>query len=72
MFDLSGGPLPLGVLHRLSQGGQPVRLDPAARTRMEDSRRVVEQIVQGLDAVYGVNTGFGKLADARVPNDRFA
>ena len=41
----------------------------AARPRIAASRKVVEQIVARDAAVYGVNTGFGKLSDIRVPKD---
>jgi len=54
--------------------GRPVepRMDGRARARMEASREVVEAILAGDEAVYGVNTGFGKLSDVRVSHDRLA
>jgi len=36
---------------------------------MEKSREVVEAIVEDGKTVYGINTGFGKLADVHVPPD---
>jgi histidine ammonia-lyase len=45
---------------------EPVTLADAARTRLERARAVVERIVDGSDAVYGINTGFGKFATVRV------
>lgn len=38
-------------------------LSDEARSRVIESRRVVEQIIGSDRVVYGVNTGFGKLAD---------
>ena len=41
-----------------------------ARARCQASRKVVEQIVAENRAVYGVNTGFGKLSDVRIDPDK--
>jgi histidine ammonia-lyase len=50
----------------------PVRLDDTARTRMQRVRDVVDAKLHTGDAVYGVNTGFGKLSDVAIPEDRLA
>ncbi|MBI2899393.1 MAG: histidine ammonia-lyase [Planctomycetes bacterium] len=47
-----------------------LRLSPAARRRMEGSRRIVEKALAAGRTVYGVNTGFGKLSDTRIDDDR--
>ncbi|MDD5541833.1 MAG: histidine ammonia-lyase [Acidobacteriia bacterium] len=44
-----------------------VALHPKARARVMASRRLVESILKKGTAVYGVNTGFGKLSDRRIP-----
>src|SRR5246127_4226045 len=46
-----------------------VAIAPAVRPRIAGSRKVIEQIVARDAVVYGVNTGFGKLSDVRVPRD---
>ena len=46
--------------------GAPVRLDPAAMPAIEASARTVEAIVAHGAPVYGINTGFGKLASVRI------
>ncbi len=46
--------------------GAEVRLAPAARDRIAASRRVVDQILDSGQVVYGINTGFGKLAEVRI------
>jgi histidine ammonia-lyase len=46
--------------------GAPVRLDPAAMPAIEASARTVEAIVARGSPVYGINTGFGKLASVRI------
>ncbi len=46
--------------------GAPVTLDPAAAPRIAASAAAVERILARGEAVYGVNTGFGKLASVRI------
>ena len=47
-------------------------LSAEARARCQASRAVVEQIVAENRAVYGVNTGFGKLSDVRIDPDKLS
>jgi len=62
-------PLDLSQLEHLLHGREPeLQLDPAAAARVAASRRAVEAAATGRAAVYGVNTGFGKLASVRVPD----
>jgi histidine ammonia-lyase len=42
------------------------RLTTEARARMHHSRDVIEQLIKSGCIVYGVNTGFGKMASARI------
>src|SRR6266699_3414557 len=66
-MELKGGQISLVQLAAVAFGGESVRISPAARPRILASRKAIEQIV-GRDAVvYGVNTGFGKLSDVRIP-----
>jgi histidine ammonia-lyase len=46
--------------------GAAARLDPAALPAIEASARAVEAIVARGQPVYGINTGFGKLASVRI------
>nr|WP_324755348.1 histidine ammonia-lyase [Roseovarius sp. Pro17] len=43
-----------------------VRLDPACRPDIERAHACIAKAVAGTDAVYGVNTGFGKLASVQI------
>lgn len=54
------------------RGGEKVSLSDAARQRIEKARAVIERIVEGDAAVYGVNTGFGKFENVRVDHDQLA
>jgi histidine ammonia-lyase len=51
---------------RALAGGASVRLDPAALPAIEASARTVDAIVARGEPVYGINTGFGKLASLRI------
>ena len=47
-----------------------IALDPSARPNIEASAQLVRAAASGGDAVYGVNTGFGKLATVKIaPED---
>jgi histidine ammonia-lyase len=46
--------------------GADVRLDPASTAAIEASARAVEVIVARGEPVYGINTGFGKLASVSI------
>jgi histidine ammonia-lyase len=61
----------LATLRRLWQG-EDARLDDASMQRIADAAASVERIVAGGETVYGVNTGFGLLANTRIPDDRLA
>lgn len=49
--------------------GASVQLDPATQSAVEASARTVEAIITKGEAVYGINTGFGKLAHVRIGPD---
>ena len=52
--------------------GAEARLDDASMQRIAASAAAVERIVAGGETVYGVNTGFGLLANTRIPDDRLS
>jgi histidine ammonia-lyase len=47
-----------------------VTLDPAARRALLESRKLVDKAIASGQTIYGINTGFGKLANVRVPRDQ--
>ena len=63
---LVGTPLSLADVVRVARDGAAVTLDPPARTRVAASRAYIERIVAEGRTVYGVTTGFGKLANVHV------
>ena len=54
----------LGILYWQSP---TVKLAPKFRPNIEAAAKIVCDAANGDDAVYGVNTGFGKLASTRIP-----
>jgi histidine ammonia-lyase len=66
MLELNGQRLSLAQISAVASGADHVALANDARTRVEQSRRVVEKIVAEGRTVYGVNTGFGKLSDVSI------
>ncbi len=62
-ISIDGRTLSLEQVRDVALGGAPVAISPAAAERMARSRAVVEEMARGRTAVYGVNTGFGLLAD---------
>jgi len=52
--------------------GASARLDDASMQRVADAAAAVERIVASGETVYGVNTGFGLLANTPIPGDRLA
>jgi histidine ammonia-lyase len=67
-MELKGEQISLVQLAAVAFGGEPVRVSPVARSRILASRKAIEQILERDLVVYGVNTGFGKLSDVRIPH----
>ena len=68
-MELNGQALTLERIAAVAIGDEHVVISPSARSRIAASREVIERIVARDGVVYGVNTGFGKLSDVRVPQD---
>jgi histidine ammonia-lyase len=58
--------LTLDQLQAIHAGGTALDLDAAAQASVAASAAVVARAAAGRDPVYGVNTGFGKLASTRI------
>src|SRR5688500_5900131 len=65
-MELKPGALTLDDLQAIHAGVTPLTLDAAAYSAIRASAEVVQRAAQGSAAVYGVNTGFGKLASTRI------
>jgi histidine ammonia-lyase len=69
-IQIDGEHLTFESLYRVVFDHAPVELAPDARKRMLASRAVIERLIQSGQAVYGVNTGFGKLASVRISTEQ--
>jgi histidine ammonia-lyase len=69
---LDGQPLALAEIEAVALAGCAVSVAPAALLRVAKSRELIEGILAAGQTVYGVNTGFGKLSDVRIPSDKLA
>ncbi len=74
MTDLTidPGKAPLSTWRTLAESPATVALSSQAWPRIERSRALVEQALASGQAIYGVNTGFGKLAQTRIPDAELA
>ncbi len=56
-----------GQVEAVARGAAPPPLDDGDRAAIDAARAVVDRVVASEDAVYGVTTGFGRLASVRIP-----
>jgi histidine ammonia-lyase len=69
-LELSGDGLTLDDAENILRGHvERLTLAPAARRRVERARRCLESLMATGATLYGVNTGFGKLANQRIAPD---
>jgi histidine ammonia-lyase len=60
------GHFSLDQLHSVHRGGVALQVDDSAHAAIAASAAVVQRAAAGSAPVYGVNTGFGKLASTRI------
>src|SRR5712691_5511923 len=70
IVNLTGNDLTFEQLYEVSLHGAEASLTSEARARMIASRAVIERIVAAETTAYGVNTGFGDLAEVRISTDQ--
>ena len=63
---LDGETLSLEEIRDVARGGVHVELAPEALARVERARALVDRVAAGEAAAYGINTGFGTLAEVRI------
>ena len=68
-ITIGEAPLTLAQLRAALQSPVTVRLTPGAMAAIEAGARTVADIVARGDVVYGVNTGFGLLANTTIGQD---
>ena len=66
-MELAGHPLSLAQIAAVARGDEEVTISDSAIGAIDAARAVIERIVASEAVVYGVSTGFGKLADLHIP-----
>jgi histidine ammonia-lyase len=69
-MQIDGEHLTFAQLYRIVHQREQVEISSSARERMNASRKVIENLIQSDAAVYGVNTGFGKMASVRISREQ--
>ncbi|MGQ0703219.1 MAG: histidine ammonia-lyase [Gemmatimonadales bacterium] len=72
-MELDGRSLTIAQVVRVARRPErtgPVRIGPAALDDLTRSRAVIEAAIERGETLYGVNTGFGKLANVRIASDK--
>jgi histidine ammonia-lyase len=69
---LQPGAVRLAELRAIHDGAVHLSLPERARAGLHTAQQAVQQIVAAEAVVYGINTGFGKLASTRIAADRLA
>jgi histidine ammonia-lyase len=65
---IEAGVVPLADWRRIYRGDTPL-LDPSCHAKIVASAAAVARILARHEPVYGINTGFGKLASAKISDD---
>ena len=69
IITIKPGQLTLNEIRRIYSGAK-IALDETARPAVEQSAQTVADIISAGKTVYGINTGFGRLAKTTIPNDK--
>jgi histidine ammonia-lyase len=70
-IQLDGRSLSIPAVVRVARDPRtPVAIEPGARARLDASRQAVEAAIAAGHTMYGINTGFGKLANVIIPADK--
>ena len=70
VLEISAGELTLPTLRRIHEQPVALRLSAHDRGRISVAGSLVEKIIAAGDAAYGINTGFGLLAQTRIPTEQ--
>lgn len=68
-LTIDGKSLRIDDVLAVAAGGVEVHLASAAAGEIRKSRQVVEKILASGEVMYGINTGFGKLAEVRIADE---
>jgi len=69
---LAPGKVTLAELSQIYWESSAVTLNPESKIAVENAARFVDQASNADIPIYGINTGFGKLASTRIPSEQIA
>jgi histidine ammonia-lyase len=69
-LEMNAGTLSLATLRRIHEQPTALKLSVQDRGRIASASGLVDKIVASGDAAYGINTGFGLLAQTRIPHEQ--
>ncbi len=69
---LTPGQAKLEQLERIYRNSCTIELDQRCKPAIEKAATIVEQAADSNNAIYGINTGFGKLASTRIETEQTA
>jgi len=69
-LTITPGVMPLSAWRSIAERPVTAIMSPAAWPGVERARTLIEQALSSGTAIYGVNTGFGRLAQTRIPDDQ--
>jgi histidine ammonia-lyase len=69
-INLSGEPIGLDALRAVARGPVALEIAPETARRIEAAHHLVGRILSKGEPVYGLNTGFGSLAQTRIARER--
>ena len=69
MIRLGAASLTLKQLRAIARDAVPLELDPSAMAKVKASEAAVQRILDSGKPAYGINTGFGRLAQTRIAHD---
>ncbi len=70
VVNVDGQSLTIEAVEAVARGGTSTVLGDRARKRVVASRQVIDDILSSGRVAYGINTGFGRLAEVRIAPDQ--
>lgn len=68
MIVVNGNNLRIEDIVNVARHGMKIEIDEEALKKVEESRKIIENVIEEGTPIYGVNTGFGELANVRIDN----
>lgn len=69
MIELNGETLTIKQLESILYEGKKVSVNSSSLENVKESRKAVDRILKSDKTVYGINTGFGKFSNIKIPNE---